>query len=68
MEANWEEGNAFLRTQPFRWYSDEGILYVEHTPGREPEYSLKYIEDRFDPDTLAEGQEEVARTVDRLLD
>jgi hypothetical protein len=31
------------------------------------EYELKYLEGRFNPETLAEGQEDVARMIDRVL-
>lgn len=67
-EADWDEGGPHLAIEKKVWYSDIGKLYIEDSTARDVEYdqSLKYLEGRFNPETLATG-EEVEVIVEQVL-
>jgi hypothetical protein len=67
-EADWSEGSPHLAIEERVWYSDIGKLYLEDSTARDVDYdrSLKYLEGRFNPETVATGKS-VGELVDEIL-
>lgn len=65
---SWEENKAYLGIEENVWFSDAGKMYVRDTESRNVEHDqeLMYLEGRFNPEKLAEG-EKIDQIVERIL-